>query len=145
MLHVIEPRDTTGASPDPRLYPHIFFKAPNNPYVLNYENKMFLTPKGIRSAHKNATSAPSETRTQLIGLISSFRLAWQHLRTFIYRFPNKIQNNAAIYTNLLHGLDMKFREKLFNTAFQIIKCLNRNYVNLAVKLRYPDSLDLRPL
>ena len=66
ILHVIEPRDTTGASPYPRLYPRIL-KALNNPYVLNNENKMFLTPKGIRSAHKNATSAPLETRTQLNG------------------------------------------------------------------------------
>ena len=37
---------------------------------------------------------------------------------FIYRFPNKTRNSTAIYTNLLHVPDKKFREKRFNTAFQ---------------------------
>ena len=75
-------------------------------------------PKGIRSAHKNATSATSETRTQLTGPYFVFRLAWQHLEIFNYRLPNKTQNNRDIFTNLLHVPDKKFREKQFNTAFQ---------------------------
>ena len=58
---------------------------------------------------------------------------------------SKTQNNTAIYTNLLHVPDMKFREKRFNTVFQGHNMCNRNYVNLAVKFRYPDSINLRLL
>ena len=84
---------------------------------------MFLTPKGIRSAHKNATSPPSETRT----------LAWQHLYYFIYRFPNKKQIYTAIFTNLLHVPDKKFVKNDLILPSKVIIYVNRNYINLAVK------------
>ena len=53
-------------------------------------------PKGIRSAHKNATSASSETRTQMTGpyFVIPTRVATPPI--LIYRFPNKTQNNTAI-------------------------------------------------
>ena len=51
-------------------------------------------PKGIWSAHKIATSAPSETRTQLAGLYFVISTSVATPLTFL-----SPQNNTAIYTN----------------------------------------------
>ena len=90
---------------------------------------MFLTPKGIRSALKMPQVPPRRLEPNWLDFYF-FIINERGNTSDFYVFPHQKQFNTAIYTNLLHGLDMKYRE---NTGYQGHLQVNKYYVNLAVK------------
>ena len=106
-----------GASLYPVLTP-AFLKTIINPCVKNNENKNVSYPKRNSECPQDATSAPSETRTQLTGLYFFILTNVATSLILLCFSPHKTQFNTAIYTNWLHGLDMKYREKWFAPGYQ---------------------------
>ena len=109
------------------------------------KTRIFLTPKGIRSALKMPQVPPPETRTQLPGL---YFFIFMNVATpsNVLSFLVKSHVNTAIY--ILTDCTRKIRNIVAHDlllATQGHYIVNRNYVNPAVKFRYPNAIELRPL
>ena len=100
-----------GASLYPVFTP-TFLKTVNNSYIKINENKTVSYPKGIRSALKMPQVPPRRLEPNWLDFyfFITTNVATPLISVVL---PHKKQFNTAIYTNLLHALDMKYREKRF--------------------------------
>ena len=80
MPHVIEPRDTTMVRPYTPSLPRRFLKALNNPYVtLMFKitrTKMFLIPKGVRSALKMPVIQSYKRTPNIFTLVQKVKISY---------------------------------------------------------------------
>ena len=105
---------------------------------------MFITPKEF-VVPKDATSAPSETRTQLTGLLFLHFNERGNASNFSIVF---LTNHNLVQLFIPIDCTRQIRSFVKNDlllATKVIIYVNRNYVNLAVKFRHPNFMALRPL
>ena len=109
------------------------------------KTRIFLTPKGIQSALKMPQVPPSETRTQLSGL---YFFIYMNVATpsYVLSFHLKSHVNTALYilTDCHARLEISWHTISYWLP-KVIICVNRNYVNPAIKFRYLNAIELRPL